>query len=52
MDFYNNDKGRNIGLNYNVLTSNNIIENVVLLAVINGLLKYINSSGNLVYTNQ
>lgn len=51
MDYYNNDKGRTIGEDFNFFSSDAEISNAVLQAVIDGILKYINSIGNLVFTN-
>jgi hypothetical protein len=51
MDLYNNAQGRIIGENNSGL-SDSVIAGVVVQAVVDGLLKYINANGQLVYTNQ
>ena len=51
MDFYNNQKGRVIGENYNFFTNAATISAAVLQAVLNGDLRYINNSGVLIPTN-
>ncbi|OBX26441.1 hypothetical protein A9996_05255 [Gelidibacter algens] len=52
MDFYNNYKGRIIGGNFNFASSDSDISDAVLQAVFDGILKYINGQGSLVFTNQ
>ncbi|MFT6128206.1 MAG: hypothetical protein ACJAVA_002705 [Flavobacteriaceae bacterium] len=52
MDFYNNHKGRLIGTpHWNTNVSDEVLSDEALEAVNDGVLKYINSSGNLVHTN-
>ncbi|MFT7051079.1 MAG: hypothetical protein ACJAZK_001680 [Psychroserpens sp.] len=52
MDFYNNHKGRIIGTpHWNTNVLDEVLSDEVLEAVNDGVLKYINSSGNLVQTN-
>lgn len=51
MDLFNNEVGRNIGLNFSFSDSNELIEFFVLEALNNGELKYINDD-NLIPTNQ
>lgn len=51
MDFHNNHHGRIIGNSFNFSSSDSDIEAVVLEALYDGTLKYINSSGFLVTTN-
>lgn len=54
MDLFNNSIGRDIAVNnnYDFFTSSTTISDAILQAVIDGLLKYINNTGNLVFTNQ
>lgn len=52
MDFYNNAKGREIGIGlYNTNSTDEEVSEEVLQAVYDGVLKYINASGNLIHTN-
>ena len=52
MDFYNNHEGRLLGEAFNFFSSDSEIANAVLQALYNGVLKYINNQGQLVFTNQ
>ena len=52
MDFYNNHKGRILGEAFNFFSSDSEIANAILQAVYDGVLKYINNLGQLVFTNQ
>lgn len=51
MDFHNNHEGRIIGNNFNLFSSDSEIANAILQSLYDGILKYINSLGLLVYTN-
>lgn len=51
MDYFNNEIGRNIG-NANLISSDSDLVNIVLTNIILGNMKYINSNGILVFTNQ
>lgn len=52
MDYHNNHKGRIIGSDYNIFTPDDVIFTPTYNAVLDGTLKYINSNGVLVPTNQ